>query len=85
MKKSKSLLGDVSSRVSVSRCGYASWFEKLTTEAQQECLAVRDAFRRGEIGLKSVVARALIAAAKERGWAIAAEKQVSQWLAKTDD
>lgn len=79
------LLADVQARIVVRRAGYASWFDKLSPESQAECLAVREAFRRGEIGTKAHVARALIAAAKERGWQISAEKQVSQWLTKTDD
>lgn len=86
MAKSKpDLLADVQARIVVRRVGYASWFDKLPAESQAECLAVREAFRRGEIGTKAHVARALIAAAKERGWQISAEKQVSQWLTKTDD
>lgn len=86
MAKAKpDLLADVQARIVVRRAGYASWFDKLSPESQAECLAVREAFRRGEIGTKAHVARALIAAAKERGWQISAEKQVSQWLTKTDD
>lgn len=86
MAKSKpGLLADVQARIVVRRVGYASWFDKLGPEAQAECLAVREAFRRGEIGTKTHVARALIAAAKERGWQISAEKQVTFWLTKTDD
>jgi GNAT superfamily N-acetyltransferase len=79
------LLADVQARIVVRRAGYASWFDKLPADAQAECLAVREAFRRGDIGTKSHVARALIAAAKERGWSISAEKQVGQWLARTED
>ena len=84
MAKSKGLLADVAARLEVKRAGYLSWFEKLPLEAQQECLVVREAFRRGELGLKSYAARALISAAKERGWAIAAEKQVAEWLNRND-
>lgn len=86
MAKSKpDLLADVQARIVVRRAGYASWFDKLSPEAQAECLAVREAFQRGEIGNKTHVARALIAAAKERGWSISAEKQVAQWLTKSGD
>lgn len=86
MAKSRpGLLADVQARIVVRRAGYASWFDKLPPDSQAECLAVREAFRRGEIGTKAHVARALIAAAKERGWSISAEKQVSQWLARNDD
>lgn len=85
MAKSKSLLADVSAKLEARRTGYASWFDKLPDDARAECLAVRDAFRRGELGLKSHASRALIAAAKERGWPIAAEKQVSAWLAQPAD
>lgn len=86
MAKSKlGLLADVQARIVVRRAGYASWFDKLGPEAQAECLSVREAFQRGEIGSKTHVARALIAAAKERGWSISAEKQVTQWLTKSGD
>lgn len=85
MKKPPTLLDDVATKLNHTRAGYASWFEKLPAEAQAECRAVRDAFRRGEIGPRTVIARALIAAAKERGWQIAQEKQVSVWLSKKDD
>ena len=84
-KHSPGLLADVTARVEAKRCGYPSWFEKLPPDAQQECVAVRAAFRRGEIGSKAAVARALISAARERGWAISAEKQVCLWLVKHDD
>lgn len=85
MKKTRTLLDDVSVNIKQTRAGYQSWFEKLPAEAQEECALVREAFRRGEIGPRTVIARALIAAAKERGWQIAQEKQVSSWLAKKDD
>ena len=85
MAKSKPLLADVAARIESKRSGYASWFDRLPIEAQEECRAVRDAFRRGELGNKTCAARALISAAQERGWAIAALKQVSEWLAKPAD
>ena len=85
MAKAKSdLLADVQSRIVVRRAGYASWFDKLPPEAQAECLTVREAYRRGEIGNKTHVARALIAAGRERGWSMSAEKQVATWLAKEE-
>ena len=85
MAKSKpGLLADVQARIVVRRAGYASWFDKLSPEAQAECLAVREAFRRGEIGTKTHVARAMISAGRDRGWPMSAEKQVSIWLAKED-
>jgi hypothetical protein len=83
-KNQPSFLSDVVAKAVSVRTGYLSWFEKLPADAQAECLAVRDAFRRGEIGTKAVVARAMIAAARSRGWSISAEKQVCQWLAKAD-
>jgi hypothetical protein len=85
MAKPKTLLADVAAKLQARRTGYASWFDKLPDDAKAECFVVRDAFRRGELGLKSHAARALISAAKERGWPIAAEKQVSAWLAKNED
>lgn len=84
MSKKSAFLADVISKAVVPRPGYASWFDKLPPDAQAECLAVREAFRRGEIGSRAVVARAMIAAAKARGWSISAEKQVSTWLARDE-
>ena len=80
MPKPKSILDDVNARLTIKQAGYKSWYERLPPEAQAECDNVRAAFRRGELGPRSAVARALIAAASSRGWPIAKEKQVTQWL-----
>jgi len=84
MAKTKPLLADVAARIELRRAGYASWFDRLPADAQEECKAVRDAFRRGDLGNQTVAARALISAAQERGWAIAALKQVTEWLNRND-
>jgi hypothetical protein len=81
MKKTvRPLLSEVQEKIEHRTPGYASWFKRLPKDAQEECLAVRDAFQRGELGCKAAVARALMAAAKERGWVVAKEKQVTTWL-----
>lgn len=83
MAKSRpAFLADVSERVALSRHRRLTWFDRLTQEAQAECVAVRDAFRRGELGDKLPVARAIIAAARERGWSVAGETQVGVWLSR---
>jgi hypothetical protein len=83
MAKSKpTFLADVSERVALSRHRRLTWFDRLPPEAQAECVAVRDAFRRGELGDKLPVARAIIAAARERGWVVAGETQVGAWLSR---
>jgi hypothetical protein len=56
-----------------------TWFDKLPPEAQAELEEIR---RRYDPATqpKRHVARAIIAAAGRRGWAMPKEKQVAQWL-----
>lgn len=78
--KSSTFLDDVKSRIVHTSGRALTWFDKLSPDAQAECLAVREAFRRGELGLKERVARALVSAAEERGWRVAKTKRVAIWL-----
>lgn len=73
-------LDEVRSRIVHTSTRGLNWFDRLPADAQAECLAVREAFRRGELGLKERVAKALISAAEERGWPIAKVKRVAMWL-----
>jgi hypothetical protein len=56
-----------------------SWFERLPPEAQAELEAVKETFD-PTVHQKSAFARAVIAAARNRGWAISKERQVIRWL-----
>jgi hypothetical protein len=83
MAKSKpTFLAEVSEHVALNKRRPLTWFDKLSPEAQAECVAVRDAYRRGELGDKLPVARAIISAARDRGWVVAAETQVGAWLSR---
>lgn len=79
-KPKPTFLDDVKSRIVHTSGRALTWFDRLPPDAQEECLAVREAFRRGELGLKERVARALISAAEDRGWPIAKTKRVTVWL-----
>lgn len=74
-----SLVDDVLSTVASHASGVRTWFDKLPPEAQAELDAVREQFN-PSLHKKHVFARAVIAAAEKRGWPIAREKQVLQWL-----
>lgn len=81
MAKAKlTFLDDVRARIVHTTARGLTWFDRLPADAQSECLAVREAFRRGELGMKERVAKALISAAEERGWPIAKVKRVGLWL-----
>lgn len=84
-KNKPTLLNDVSVRVAASKYRRQTWFDRLPADAQVECAAVRDAFQRGELGDKLPVARAIIAAARERGWTVAGQTQVISWLGRTEN
>lgn len=62
----------------------AYWFDKLDAEAQKEIVGIRDRYRAGQYGKtsKRSLARAIVAAAKERGWPVCGECGVREWLSK---
>lgn len=74
-----SLADDVLGRVVNNRPGFRTWFRRLPADAQEELSAAKAAFM-PDVHQKAAFARALIAAAKQRGWEIAGEKQVIAWL-----
>lgn len=74
------LVNEVLEAVANAGSGPLTWFERLPAEAQQELLRVRAGFDPAR-HQKRAFYRALKAAAERRGWAIAGEKQVTQWLA----
>lgn len=79
MAKQPALLDAVLGKVRNSRAGPRSWFNRLPADAQAELEAVRKGFNPA-LHQKRAFALALIAAAQERGWEIAKEKQVIEWL-----
>jgi hypothetical protein len=81
MAKAPSLIDDVLALVANYRPGPQTWFDVLPPEAQQELLRARDSFDPA-IHQKRAFWRALKAAAEKRGWKIAGEKQITEWLRK---
>ena len=81
MAKKPSLADDVLALVSNYRPGPPTWFDLLPPDAQQELLRARDSFNPA-IHQKRAFYRALKAAAEKRGWKIAGEKQVNEWLSR---
>jgi hypothetical protein len=80
MAKTPSLLEDVLSRATNRPPGFQTWFDRLPPEAQAELTVVREAFNPA-IHQKRAYCRAVIAAAKDRGWQISGEQGVLRWLA----
>jgi len=78
-KAKKSLLDDVLTRAVRNTPGFAPWYERLPPEAREELEAVRAAYD-PSIHQKTTYARAIIAAARERGWDICGQQGVINWL-----
>ena len=74
-----SLLDDVLTRAVRKQPGFAPWYERLPPEAREELEAVRAAYD-PSIHQKTTYARAIIAAARERGWEICGQQGVINWL-----
>lgn len=81
MAKTPSLVDDVLSAVANHRPGTQTWFDALPPEAQQELVLARDSFDPAK-HQKRAFYRALKAAAEKRGWTIAGEKQVIEWISR---
>lgn len=81
MAKAKpiSLLDDVLAKAVRSTPGFLPWYERLPPEAREELEAVRAAYD-PEKHQKTVYAKAIIAAARERGWPICGPQGVINWL-----
>lgn len=78
-KKVPSLLDDVLAKAVRSTPGFAPWYERLPLEAREELEAVRAAYDPA-IHQKTTYAKAVILAAKERGWDICGQQGVINWL-----
>lgn len=77
--KKPALLESVLGRVANAKYGPRTWFERLPADAQVELEEVRRGFDPA-VHQKRAFALAVIEAARERGWEIAKEKQVIEWL-----
>ena len=78
-KRASSLVDDVLGRAKPPKRGFRSWFERLPPDAQAELEAVRQAFD-PDIHEKQQFARAVMAAASERGWKTSRIQGVIAWL-----
>ena len=74
-----SLLDDVLARAKNRSPGFLTWFERLQPDAQAELELVRQAFNH-DVHQKRAYARAIIEAARERGWQISGPQGVIAWL-----
>ena len=79
MARKSSLVADVLSRAAAPRRGSIPWYEKLPPEAREELEAVRQSFVPGVHELNAF-ARAVMAAAQERGWQTSGIQGVIAWL-----
>ena len=78
-RKPTSLLDDVLANAQRSTPGFLPWHERLPPEAREELEAVRAAYDPA-IHQKTTYAKAIIAAARERGWEICGPQGVINWL-----
>ena len=81
MAKGSTLLEEVMAAVDAAKPTPSNWFSKLPPDAQAELEEIRRRFDPAT-QIKRHVARAIVAAAKRRGWALPKEKQVAQWLSE---
>lgn len=78
-EKPASLLDDVLAKAVRNTPGFPPWYERLSPEAKAELEIVRAAYDPGK-HQKTVYAKAIIAAARERGWPICGPQGVINWL-----
>ena len=78
-KPQTSLLDDVLTRAVRATPGFPPWYERLPQEAREELEAVRAAYD-PSIHQKTTYAKAVIAAARERGWEICGPQGGINWL-----
>lgn len=77
--KAPSLLDDVLARAKNRSPGFLTWFERLQPDAQAELERVRQAFNH-DVHQKRAYARAIMDAARERGWRTSGLQGVISWL-----
>lgn len=74
-----SLVDEVLANVVNKGTGPKTWFDKLPPEAQAELEEVRQSYD-PTVHQRRAFYRAIVAAAEKRGWHIAGEKVVGEWL-----
>lgn len=74
-----SLVEEVLANVVNKGPGGTTWFDRLPPEAQAELEEVRQSYDPA-VHQKRAFYKAIAAAAEKRGWHIAGEKQVGEWL-----
>jgi hypothetical protein len=63
-----------------------TWLSQLDAAAREELLAVRDRFHAGGYAARrGTIARVLVNACRQRGWAVCDHKRLAEWLANTSD
>lgn len=84
MAKANSLLAAVDAAVN-NRKGRTTWIDRLDADARSELLAARKKWREGGYQLRRLtLARMIVAAARERGWAVCDETRMAEWLSRND-
>ena len=80
----KDFLSEVEGKIVESQHGFKTWFDCLDASAKKELSSVKEKFRKGGYAdkQKRAVAKAVIAAAKERGWKTSGIQGVIAWLDK---
>jgi len=82
-RKSTSLLARVKDQVSVRRAPALNWFARLTPSQQEEFLAIRRAWKAGEITSSAVrLAQDIIDQANAMGIKTCGPAGMRSWLAK---
>ena len=76
-----SLATEILGAVKNAKPGNRSWFDALPDDAKKELAKVRALFDPA-VHQKRAFVRAIREAAQKRGWAIAGEKQVTEWLVR---
>jgi cob(I)alamin adenosyltransferase len=79
MAKASSFVSEVMAAADASKPTTLNWFAKLPADAQAELEEIRRRFD-PSTQITRHVARAIIAAAERRGWAMPKERQVAEWL-----
>jgi len=76
-----SLAAEILKAVQNTKPGNRTWFDALPDDAKKELDKVRSLFDPA-VHQKRAFVRAVREAAQKRGWSIAGEKQVSEWLVR---
>jgi len=78
----KDFLSAVDEQVAASTRGSRTWFDCLDASAKRQLSTVKEKYLKGGYTNKSKrsIAKAVITAAKERGWRVSGIQGVTSWL-----